>query len=177
MIIYATQPNNIGSTFSVNSTSFYLTDLQIEQILTRNNFKIANNYEGLVAASGTNFMRVMADYPDITLYRTDNLHPTVAGSYLAACTIYYRMFNKSPYGNKFGSVCFDGKEIDEMNDRDAASKIGYVQQNPDNQLVTENRAQIISSTRLKGHRIDKRVRSLLHIRANILPIFRQLIFR
>ncbi|MFR6562828.1 MAG: hypothetical protein ACLUR5_13515 [Eubacterium ventriosum] len=46
-------------------------------------------------------MRVMADYPDIILYRTDNLHPTVAGSYLAACTIYYRMFNKSPYGNKF----------------------------------------------------------------------------
>ena len=43
----------------------------------------------------------------------------------------------NPYGNKFGSVCFDGKEIDEMNDRDAASKIGYVQQNPDNQLVTD----------------------------------------
>ena len=34
MIIYATQPNNIGSTFSVNSTSFYLTDLQIEQEIT-----------------------------------------------------------------------------------------------------------------------------------------------
>ena len=76
MIIYAKQRNNIGSYFSVDSTSFYLTDLQIEQILTRNNFKIANDYEGLVAASGTNFMRVMADYPDITLYRTDNLHPT-----------------------------------------------------------------------------------------------------
>ena len=43
----------------------------------------------------------------------------------------------NPYGNKFGSVCFDGKEIDEMSDRDAASKIGYVQQNPDNQLVTD----------------------------------------
>ena len=56
MIIYATQPNNIGSTFSVNSTSFYLTDLQIEQILTRNNFKIANDYEGLVAASGTKLL-------------------------------------------------------------------------------------------------------------------------
>ena len=43
----------------------------------------------------------------------------------------------NPYGNKFGSVCFDGEEIEEMNDRDAASKIGYVQQNPDNQLVTD----------------------------------------
>lgn len=43
----------------------------------------------------------------------------------------------NPYGNKFGSVCFDGEEIEEMDDRDAASKIGYVQQNPDNQLVTD----------------------------------------
>ena len=43
----------------------------------------------------------------------------------------------NPYGNKLGNVCFDGEEIEEMNDRDAASKIGYVQQNPDNQLVTD----------------------------------------
>ena len=43
----------------------------------------------------------------------------------------------NPYGNKFGSVCFDGEEIEEMSDKDAAGKIGYVQQNPDNQLVTD----------------------------------------
>lgn len=43
----------------------------------------------------------------------------------------------NPYGNKLGSVCFDGEEIEDTNDRDAASKIGYVQQNPDNQLVTD----------------------------------------
>lgn len=43
----------------------------------------------------------------------------------------------TPYGNKLGSVSFDGEEIGEMSDRDAASKIGYVQQNPDNQLVTD----------------------------------------
>lgn len=101
MIIYATQPNNIGSTFTVNSTSLYLTDLQIEQILTRNNFKIANEYNGLVATSGTNFMRVLQDYPEISMYKSDNLHPTVAGSYLAACTIYHTVFNQSPYDNGF----------------------------------------------------------------------------
>ena len=43
----------------------------------------------------------------------------------------------NPYGNKLGSVSFDGEEIGEMSDRDAAGKIGYVQQNPDNQLVTD----------------------------------------
>ena len=43
----------------------------------------------------------------------------------------------NPYGNKLGSVCFDGEEIEDMNDREATSKIGYVQQNPDNQLVTD----------------------------------------
>lgn len=101
MVIYATQPNNIGSTFKVNSLSLFLSDFQIEQILTRNNFKIADEYDGLVAASGTNFMRVMQDYPKITMYKTDNLHPSVTGSYLAACTIYNTIFDRSPYGNKY----------------------------------------------------------------------------
>ena len=45
------------------------------------------------------------------------------------------------------------------------------------QFVTENRPQIVCAAGLKGHRVDKRVRCFLHIRADILPIFWQLIFR
>lgn len=101
MVIYATQPNNIGYDFTINSTKLYLTDLQIEQILTRNNFMITNEYEGLIAPSGTNFMRVIQDFPEIKMYNADNLHPTVQGSYLAACTIYHTIFGKTPYGNQF----------------------------------------------------------------------------
>lgn len=101
MVIYATQPNNVGCDFTINSTKLYLTDLQIEQILTKNNFKISNEYEGLIAPSGTNFMRVIQDFPEIKMYNADNLHPTVQGSYLAACTIYHTIFGKTPYGNQF----------------------------------------------------------------------------
>lgn len=101
MVIYATHPDEVGNTFTVNSKSIYLTNFQIEQILTRRNFKVSNDYEGLVAASGTNFMRTIIDHPEIPVYRSDKLHPTVQGSYLAACTIYYTIFNKSPYGNEF----------------------------------------------------------------------------
>jgi len=36
----------------------------------------------------------------------------------------------SPKGNKFGSIVFDGKNIDDLDDRTAAAAIGYVTQNP-----------------------------------------------
>ena len=36
--------------------------------------------------------------PGIKLYSADGLHPTVAGSYLAAAVIYARLFGKSPIG-------------------------------------------------------------------------------
>lgn len=43
----------------------------------------------------------------------------------------------SPKGNKFGSIVFDGKNVDELDDRTAAAAIGYVTQNPDEQIVTD----------------------------------------
>ena len=42
-----------------------------------------------------------------------------------------------PYGEKSGDVFFDGKPLDDMSLREDAEKIGFVQQNPDNQLVTD----------------------------------------
>ncbi len=45
--------------------------------------------------------------------------------------------NLTPYGYREGSVCYRGDEIAELDDRISASEIGYVQQNPDNQIVTD----------------------------------------
>lgn len=45
--------------------------------------------------------------------------------------------NMMPYGNLEGNILYEGKELSELQDRESASKIGYVQQNPDNQLVTD----------------------------------------
>jgi hypothetical protein len=101
LVMYATQPDQTGNNFTINNMSMYLTNLQIEQILTRNNFSISNQYNGLTATSGTNFMRLMAENPDISLYNSDQLHPSVSGSYLAACTIYATIFDRSPMGNGF----------------------------------------------------------------------------
>ena len=42
-----------------------------------------------------------------------------------------------PYGEKKGKVLIDGISVEEQDDRLSATKIGFVQQNPDNQLVTD----------------------------------------
>lgn len=42
-----------------------------------------------------------------------------------------------PYGDKTGDVFIDGISVEELDDRTCAVKVGFVQQNPDNQLVTD----------------------------------------
>ncbi|WP_228277703.1 hypothetical protein, partial [Acinetobacter baumannii] len=40
----------------------------------------------------------IAQRPDINLYIADKRHPSLAGTYLAAATIYAALFNRSPAG-------------------------------------------------------------------------------
>ncbi len=43
----------------------------------------------------------------------------------------------TPHGQKTGEIYFDGKPIEESDLREQSSKIGYVMQNPDSQIVTD----------------------------------------
>ncbi len=45
--------------------------------------------------------------------------------------------NMMPYGDREGAVLYCGENIEFLDDRRSASEIGFVQQNPDNQLVTD----------------------------------------
>lgn len=45
--------------------------------------------------------------------------------------------NMIPYGELKGGVLYDGTYIKELEERKSVSEIGYVQQNPDNQIVTD----------------------------------------
>ena len=44
--------------------------------------------------------------------------------------------NLTPYGRADGNVLYDGQEVAGLDDRINAAEIGFVQQNPDNQIVT-----------------------------------------
>lgn len=54
-------------------------------------------------------------------------------------TTLLRMLKSSlaPVGEQEGNICFGGKPLAECDDREQASGIGFVMQNPDNQIVTD----------------------------------------
>lgn len=43
----------------------------------------------------------------------------------------------APYGHLQGRILYRGKDVESLSKRTAAAKIGFVQQNPDNQIVTD----------------------------------------
>ncbi|HMN78043.1 MAG TPA: hypothetical protein PKC97_18465 [Burkholderiaceae bacterium] len=52
----------------------------------------------LVIPAGLAFERALRSHPEIELYAADKRHPSLAGTYLAACTVYATLFDKSPAG-------------------------------------------------------------------------------
>jgi len=53
-----------------------------------------------VAPVGLAFARSILNKPELTLYSQDG-HPTMEGTYLAACVLYQTIFENSPVGNSY----------------------------------------------------------------------------
>jgi hypothetical protein len=57
-----------------------------------------NDNDAFVIPAGLAFARVAKQRPDLVLYAPDKRHPSLAGTYLAATTVYAALFKKSPAG-------------------------------------------------------------------------------
>lgn len=66
--------------------------------------RIADSVQGSVSAVGSAWKYVRDNNPSINLYAGDGSHPSVEGSYLAACTFYAALYRKSPVGAPFIST-------------------------------------------------------------------------
>jgi hypothetical protein len=51
-----------------------------------------------VAPVGEAWQTTLRQHPTIALWQEDGSHPSIAGTYLAACVLYVRIFNASPVG-------------------------------------------------------------------------------
>jgi hypothetical protein len=59
----------------------------------------ANN--ALVIPAGLAFARMRAKQPELNLYAADKRHPSLAGTYLAACVVFTALTGRSPVGNSY----------------------------------------------------------------------------
>jgi len=67
-------------------------------------YTIAGNAnDALVIPAGLAFAKAIARRPELELYQPDKRHPTLAGTYLAACTTYAALRKKSPVGIKYNA--------------------------------------------------------------------------
>jgi hypothetical protein len=67
-------------------------------------YTIAGNAnDALVIPAGLAFAKAIARRPELELYQPDKRHPTLAGTYLAACTTYATLRKKSPVGIKYNA--------------------------------------------------------------------------
>ena len=62
-------------------------------------YTIAGNAnDALVIPAGIAFAKALARRPDVELYEADLRHPSLAGTYLATCTVFASLYGKSPVG-------------------------------------------------------------------------------
>mgnify|MGYP001379470318 FL=1 len=118
---YAAQLNNaIKANYSCTETVFYMTwgrkngDASncasyppictypgMQQRLRESYMEMANNNNATVSPVGVAWKTVRDSFPLIELYSPDESHPSIHGSYLAACVFYATMYQKSPIGSTY----------------------------------------------------------------------------
>jgi hypothetical protein len=60
-----------------------------------------NENNALVIPAGLAFARAIGKQPELNLYAPDKRHPSLAGTYLAACTVFAALTGRSPAGNAY----------------------------------------------------------------------------
>lgn len=80
----------------------------MQRRLTENYLEMADRLDAYCAPVGEAWRRVRKERPDLQLYDPDGSHPSLAGSYLAAC-VFYTVF----FGESFQSDYYAGLSSDE----------------------------------------------------------------
>jgi hypothetical protein len=79
----------------------YADKPEMTQELAEAYTKAANDNDVFVIPAGLAFARSIAKMPDLNLYAPDKRHPSLAGTYLAAATVYASLFKQSPAENAY----------------------------------------------------------------------------
>ena len=86
----------------------YADKPEMTQQLAEAYTQAANDNDVFVIPAGLAFARSIAKIPGLDLYAPDKRHPSLAGTYLAAATVYGALFKRSPVGNAYTAGLDEG---------------------------------------------------------------------
>jgi len=102
-VFYMTWGRENGDAQNCASFPFMCTYDGMQQGLQDNYVSLANWYDAWTAPVGAAWKVVRDTQPSIDLYDADGSHPSVAGTYLAACVFYCTLFQESCVDATFNS--------------------------------------------------------------------------
>ncbi len=101
---------------------YFCSYQQMDSIIRVRYTKMANDNKDVVSPVGAVRHYIRLHYPSIELYQSDESHPSVAGTYAAACSFYAALFGKDPAMAKYDDAL---SATDAANIRTAAKKVVY----------------------------------------------------
>tara|TARA_R110002050_G_scaffold299089_1_gene463782 strand:+ start:10914 stop:12164 length:1251 start_codon:yes stop_codon:yes gene_type:complete len=95
-VFYMTWGRKTGDASNCASWPPVCTYIGMDSLLHKRYQTMGNDNNALVSPVGAVWHYVRDTYPSIDLYASDNSHPSMAGSYAAACTFYTVFLRKDP---------------------------------------------------------------------------------
>ncbi len=83
-------------TYSPQGWPHFCTYLGMDSVIRARYETIANDNQAIVSPVGAVWRIIRLQHPNIELYDADESHPSMAGSYAAACAFYTAIFRKDP---------------------------------------------------------------------------------
>lgn len=102
-VFYMTWGRQNGDDLNCPNFPYMCTYTGMQQALIDNFVALANWNDSYTAPVGAAWKVVRETHPEIMLYQADGSHPSVAGTYLAACVFYCTIFQQSCEGATFTS--------------------------------------------------------------------------
>ena len=103
-VFYMTWGRKNGDASNCASWTPVCTYAGMDSLLNLRYCMMADSNNAILSPVGAIWNYLRQNFPLIELYQTDESHPTVAGTYAAACSFYTAMFRKDPTAITFNST-------------------------------------------------------------------------
>ena len=121
-VFYMTWGRKNGDAFNCASWPPVCTYLGMDSLLNLRYRIMADSNNAILSPVGAVWKYIRQNFPSIELYESDESHPSVAGTYAAACCFYTTLFRKDPTAITFNTTLSNS---DAANIRTAAKLIVY----------------------------------------------------